>query len=86
MVTIITDEKRIEALNIFLIKYLKRFAYEFNFLSDVVHENPFRSDGEKICGDFEAVGLDINRLLEQYFDKKLLEEIPMFLGQELEQE
>ena len=82
MVDVTTDTKKLDVINKYLITYLKRYSYEFRFLSDVVSENPVMPTANELDSDLDSISLDIDALLERHFSKELLEETPMFMSSE----
>lgn len=78
-----TEEEQHELLRKFVIKYLKRFQYEFEFLAVVVTSNPEAyKDYNGLWLDLSNTADDIERTLEVNFDKDELENTPMLANQE----
>ena len=78
-----TEEEQHELLRKFVIKYLKRFQYEFEFLATVVNSNPDAYEEDKVLWlDLSNIADDIERSLEKNFDKDEVEITPMLANQD----
>lgn len=78
-----TEEEQHELLRKFVIKYLKRFEYEFEFLATVVTSNPEAyTNTEILYGALTNVSDLIEHILDDNFEKDELENTPMLANQE----
>lgn len=78
-----TEEEQHELLRKFVIKYLKRFQYEFEFLATVVNSNPEAyTDSNILWDNLTDVSGMIEDIIITRFDKDEVEVTPMLANQE----
>jgi hypothetical protein len=64
----------------FIISYLKRFQYEFDFMRSVVEQNPKNFDEpNQLANDLERVSYSIGIALEENFDEEVVKATKMRL-------
>ncbi len=75
------DKETVKKLNTFLVSYLKRYRYEFEFFQDVIKENAEAfDDAENLRNACERISLNIDMVLREHFEKEVIDDIEMYDG------